>query len=81
MGESHLYRHEFGRESRRNLRSALTKLTPREREVFSLRFFDRLKGDELASRLGVKTTSATVMVCQVRKKVTDLVTQKKGVVR
>jgi RNA polymerase sigma-70 factor (ECF subfamily) len=50
----------FGREAHDHLRRALTKLSRRGAEIFSLRYFEGLDNDEIAAHLG--TTSGTVAV-------------------
>lgn len=58
-----------GREMRRQLRSAVLELSPEGAEVFTLKYFEGLRNQEIATLLGKSQTSVGVMLFRARNKV------------
>jgi RNA polymerase sigma-70 factor (ECF subfamily) len=55
-----------GRELARDLRAALTRLTPRSAEIFALRYFEDYTNLEIARLLGVSQTAIAVILHRTR---------------
>lgn len=62
---------ESGRDLRRGLRFALSRLSRRSAEVFAMRYFEELSNKEIAEALGVTQTAVGVMLHRARKSVRD----------
>jgi len=62
-------RQHAGREMRRQLRDAVLELSPQGAEVFTLKYFEGLRNQEIAEILGKSQTSVGVMLFRARNKV------------
>jgi len=54
------------RELRDSLRSALSRLNPREAEIFAMRFFEDLSNQEIAKMLGISQIHVAVILHRTR---------------
>jgi RNA polymerase sigma-70 factor (ECF subfamily) len=58
------------------LREALAELTPREAEVFCLRYFEKLSYREISKALGISATATSTALSQARSRLESLLTER-----
>lgn len=64
-------RQHHGRELKRHLRQALTKISRRGAEIFILRYFEGLDNTEIAAHLGTTTNTVAVTLHRARARLKD----------
>lgn len=66
----------FQKEYERQVAQILQRLSPLEREVFSLRYIQEYKNKEIAKILGYSSSSVAYIICKAKKKIKEICKQK-----